>query len=98
LRIRDHNKIPWTSRISPLFESAFFRRGAHSDALWDVLLAFEEAVCVNPRRIGEPHPAFSDGKIWIYESPPIQRLPRVRILYEIDDDKGIVIYHNFSIG
>ena len=64
----------------------------------DVLESFEDVVCVNPRRNGEPHPAFKGGKVWIYESPPISRLPRVRILYEIDDANGIVIYWNFWSG
>ena len=80
------------------FRKRVLEGGAQSDELWDLLLSFDDIVCVNPRRIGEPHPAFVGGKVWIYKSPPISRLPRVRILYEIDDESGIVIYRNFWAG
>lgn len=64
----------------------------------DVLQSFDDAACVNPRIIGEQHPDLPGGRFWIYESPPISRLPTVRILYEIDDDKGIVIYWNLWVS
>lgn len=63
--------------------------------MWDILVSFEEAVCVNPRIIGEQHPGFSGGRMWVYESPPLNRLPKVTILYEIDDENGVVILWNF---
>jgi hypothetical protein len=35
--------------------------------------------------------------MWVYQSPPLTRLPTVYILYEILDDKGIVVLWSFSV-
>ena len=51
---------------------------------------------VNPRMAGEQHPGF-DGSCWVYESPPIGRLPRFYCLYQILDQHGIVWLHNFDL-
>lgn len=50
---------------------------------------------MNPRIVGEQHPGYPSGKIWVYESPPVARLPKVSILYEIDDENGVVILWSF---
>src|SRR5690606_39428809 len=74
-----HDALPI---YSPLFESAFYKRGADNDGFWDVLQSFDDAVCVNPRSVGEPHPKLPN--LWVYQSPPITRIARMFILYEID--------------
>ena len=62
-----------------------------------MLLSFEDAVRVNPRIVGEQHPGFESGRMWVYQSPPILRLPTVYILYEIDDANGVVVLWNIHI-
>lgn len=64
--------------------------------LWDVLDSIEQALCVDPRSCGESHPFFPDGRMWVYELPPLQRIPRTFILYEIDDERGKVTLWAFT--
>jgi hypothetical protein len=97
LRLRDRNRTPWTTRFSPLFETAFSKRAVDNEGFWDVLLSFDDAVRVNPRAVGELHPGFGSGTVWVYESPPIARLPPVKIVYEIDDEHGVVILWDFVV-
>src|ERR1700738_197892 len=56
-----------------------------------------ETSSVNPRSVGEQHYGF-DGSCWIYESPPLFRIPRLYILYRIIDLEGVVWLHNFYLG
>jgi len=87
LKRRDRTKTPWILLISELFEAAYHRHRnqiSHTDFL-DLLNAFNDGVKKNPRACGEMHPVFPDGKYWVYESPPIARLPKICMLYEIDD-------------
>jgi hypothetical protein len=58
---------------------------------------FEDAARVDPRLVGEQHPGFSSGRMWIYQSPPLLRLPQVEILYEIDDENGVVTLWSIRI-
>jgi hypothetical protein len=64
----------------------------------DILDAFEDGVKKDPRSCGEMHPAYSKGNFWVYESPPIARLPKIFMLYEIDDEKGQVKLWNFHLA
>jgi hypothetical protein len=34
--------------------------------------------------------------MWVFETPPVRRLPRVRILYEIDQDRGVVVLWSYA--
>jgi hypothetical protein len=36
--------------------------------------------------------------MWIYQSPPVARVPRFYVLYEIDDARGRVILWNFHLA
>ena len=49
----------------------------------------------NPRAVGQRHPAYEGVEMWIYQSPPVARVPRFYVLYEIDGAKGEVILWNF---
>jgi len=73
--------------MQELFERAWLNCYAanryNSDDLDDVFESLMEAFAFNPKSVGIPHPN-SDG-LWIYETPPIRRLPRVYILYEISE-------------
>ena len=82
----------------PLFEAAFLRRlGAlERDAVIDVLDAFEFAARLNPRSLGEPHP--NNKEFWTYEPPrTIARVPRMVLVYSIDDDNGVVRLWNIYL-
>ena len=81
--------------LSPIFERAFWNRGAHHDGFWDLLESLQANLTFDPRSAGEPHPHLPG--IWVYESPPVARLPKVFILYTIDDETGIVRLRNFCI-
>jgi hypothetical protein len=82
--------------LTPLFESAFWKRGAPRNGCWEILDFLDESIRVDPRSIGVPHPGFTEGDIWIFESPPISRIERVYILYRIDDERGRAILCNFT--
>ncbi len=41
--------------------------------------------------VGEPHLGFPGGKVWVYQSPSLIRIPAVNILYEINDNDGVVL-------
>jgi hypothetical protein len=81
--------------LSPIFEAAFWRRGAEDDAFWDLLENLEASLCFDPYSVGERHPAFPNGKCWVWESPDIERLPKVVVLYTIDDENGRIVLRNF---
>lgn len=83
-------------RISPLFEAAFWKRGAHHELFWDLLDNIEEFVAVDPRSFGELHFRRGDREFWIYESPTLGGRPAVVIVYEIDDENGVVTLWNFT--
>jgi hypothetical protein len=83
--------------ISPLFEAAFYKRTDNSDYIWELLDALEWAVERAPRLCGERHPGYVDCEMWVWESPPISRFPRVAILYEIVEAHRRVILWNFKI-
>lgn len=84
-------------RLSPIFEAAFWKRGAYHSSFWDLLDSFEWAVTRDPKACGERHPNYANGQFWIWESPPISRLPRVFILYEIDEKNGAVIAWSYCL-
>ena len=62
---------------------------ADYDAGLEVLELFEASACRNPRMVGEPHPEM--GGLWLFETPyELRRLPRLVLVYDIDDDAGLV--------
>jgi hypothetical protein len=80
-------------QTSKLFDAAFERRLAEADyeTFVDLMVAFDERCCIDPQEPGEPHPTLEPpGRFWVYESPPISRIPRFAILYEIDREAGMV--------
>jgi hypothetical protein len=82
----------------PLFEVAFSRRldSASFQSAIEVLDAFELAACRNPRALGQQHPEFPD--IWVYEPPrAVRRIPRIALVYTIDDVGGIVRLWNLVL-
>lgn len=75
----------------PLFEAAFSRRLGSTEypAAIEILDSFELVACRNPRALGEQHPNYPE--IWVYEPPrAIKRLPRMVLVYTIDDKLGVV--------
>ena len=60
----------------------------HIDDLCDLLASVEDGLAYNPYAVATSHPT---NGYWIYETPPIARLPKVRMLIEIDDDKKFAV-------
>jgi hypothetical protein len=50
----------------------------------------------DPRSIGAFVRRSELGEIWVIDTPPVRRLPKVRILYEIDDLRGIVVLWSYA--
>jgi len=83
--------------LTPLFERAFLKRAASLSSCWEILDFLDQSIRADPRSVGEPHLGFPEGNIWIYESPPIERIPTFYILYRIDDERGRAILCNFVL-
>lgn len=58
----------------------------------EVLLNFEQLAVRSPHMLGVPHPRLEN--ILVFESPPLARLARAVIAYEIDEANGRVILWN----
>jgi hypothetical protein len=66
---------------------------AEYDGGLDVLLLFDKYACINPRMAGTQHPELPH--LWLFETPPaVSRLPRVVLVYTIEDDEGYVTLWN----
>ena len=63
------------------------------DDLIDLLDSIESALDYNPYTFGVPHGENATNGCWVYSSPPIARIPKVYILYEIDESAQIVYLH-----
>jgi hypothetical protein len=87
---------PWEVRLSEIFEAAYWKRAGSNIDVWELLESLCDALEVNPRSVGEQHPDF-DGSCWVYESPPVVRLPRMYVLYRIMDEEGVVWLYNFEL-
>ena len=87
MRLRELSPNEWRVSMRELFEHAWLNCYAasryNSDDLDDVFESLMEAFAFNPKSIGTPHPMFAG--LWIYETPPIRRLPKIYVLYEIAD-------------
>lgn len=85
--------------ISELFETAYWHAAEKidRDGFVDLINSLEFGLTRDPRSVGEPHAGFPGDRIWLVESPPLRRLPRLCILYEIDDERGIVTLYNFKV-
>ena len=90
MKRRDQTQTPWTLEHSQLFEQKFYRLVDRVDrnALIEAYGIFERIVCRDPRQAGEQH--LSVEALWIYQTPPIMRLPNIVVSYTIDDEKGVV--------
>jgi len=64
----------------------------------EVLDLFERQAVVDPRMPGEPHPALPH--LWIFETPAaIARLPRLIVVYTIDEAQGVVdMWNLYQLG
>lgn len=50
---------------------------------------FDQQAVIDPRMPGEQHPVLSE--LWLFETPgAIVRLPRLVIVYTIDEERGVV--------
>ncbi len=87
---------PWEVRLSEIFENAYWKRASNSSVVWELFDSLCDALEVNPRSVGEQHWGF-DGNCWVYESPALQRLPRLYVLYRILDGEGVVVLYNFYL-
>jgi hypothetical protein len=64
----------------------------YADAL-EVLALFDTYAKRNPRMAGEQHPDLPH--LWIFETPAaLSRLPRIAVVYTIEDDEGFVTLRN----
>ena len=86
-------------KYSENFETLFFRDVIPLDQEdWDELLdAVDASLMFDPFSAGESLDG-STSLIWVYESPPIKRLPKMRILYEIARDKGVIILTSIAVS
>lgn len=85
--------------ISELFEAAYWRQAdkiSHG-AFLDLIDGFADGIRNDPKACGEPHPSFPEGNVWVYETPPVARLPKMYFLYEIDEEGGQVLLWNFKL-
>jgi hypothetical protein len=97
LKERDRTKTPWSLRISPFFEAAFSKHGGNSPHHWDLLDYLEDMLMADPRSVGAFQRRSEVGnEFWVFETPAVRRLPKVRILYEIDENRGVVILWTYS--
>ena len=80
--------------VSPLFEAAFWSRLAsiNANGYLELLQNFQELAERNPHMLGLPHANLAN--IWVFESPALNRLPRVSISFEIDEQRGNVMLWN----
>jgi len=95
LKRRDRAKTPRVCRNSPLFEAAFFERlgKASYKAGLEVLELFETYALRDPRMAGVQHPTLPG--LWLFETPSaLKRLPRLVLVYSIEDDEGFVTLWN----
>jgi len=60
------------------------------DDMWDLLASIESALDYNPSALGVPHANHAVNRLWVYNSPPLVRFPRVYVLYEIDEAQKTV--------
>ena len=90
MRLRDRRNEPWVVEVSPIFDEAYKKRAAAyptADELIDFVYSCLED---DPRSCGEPHIAWGDSLVWIWEFAGTAGFPRVFILYKIEDDIGRV--------
>lgn len=83
----------WSLQTSPFFDAAYNRREAELSAgpFAELMRLFESACKIDPRALGIPHPSFEPPeRFWVYESPPILRMRRFALLYEIDPENELV--------
>ena len=83
--------------MAPIFDASFKRSEKTFPAIVDAFDGFLNAVEKNPRAVGQKHPNYDQGEFWLYESPPVSRIPNFAILYEIDDAEGVVILWRFFL-
>lgn len=75
---------PWRVLTHELFERAWLQC-IESDrydvaVLLELFDSIEDGLSYNPMAIGQPHPSRSG--LWVYQSPPLDRIPKVYCLYE----------------
>ena len=55
----------------------------------EILDLFERQAVIDPRMPGEQHPTLPD--LWLFETPnAVVRLPRLVVVYTIDDRRGAI--------
>jgi hypothetical protein len=90
----------WSLQISEIFEAASNRliRNVTYDVFIDLLNDFEDRASLDPRELGEEHLGLEPaGRFWVYQSPPLSRIPKFAILYEIDDGMKTVRLWNLHL-
>jgi hypothetical protein len=84
-------------KITELFEAGFSKLCASysRESLFDALDVFEHGAIRDPKSTGELHPKLEG--VWVYEPPPVVRLPPVIVVYTIDEEKGLVRACNIHV-
>ena len=98
MRIRDRRQKPWILDITEIFEAGFFKRWGGNPLFHELLDYFEFMACNDPTMLGERLDALPDIALRVYVTPPLLRLPKARILFEIDSENGVVRLWSFSIA
>lgn len=81
--------------LTEFFEAGFERRGRHINECWEALDFLEMLIKRDPYSAGVQHPGVPE--FWVWESPPVKRIPKMYILYTIDEARGAAILRSFSI-
>ena len=89
--------VPWITSYSLIFETAFWKEYDNNNVVREIIDAFDDSVKHDPYTSGEKHINWLERQIFVYESPSLVRLPKVRVLYEIIEDEDQVIYHAFCV-
>lgn len=61
------------------------------DFILDLIQSIEDALCFNPRMMGQQHIVKESGEFWVYESAKLIRLPKIRIFFQILDEEREVL-------
>ncbi|MGO4836932.1 hypothetical protein AB4144_32275, partial [Rhizobiaceae sp. 2RAB30] len=89
LQIKDRNPRtrPWRVLIQEFFERGWLNcldaDRYDIDDMIDLFSGIEEGLGFNPYAMGQPHPGLNSRGLWIYTTPPLARLPKVFVLYEV---------------
>ena len=97
MRIRPaEERPPWAVNYSENFESLFYKHAAKHEPCWELLDCIDASLKYDPYSGGESLDGNPLG-LWVYQSPPIARLPVVVVLYEINPERKAVTLVSITV-